>query len=231
MAAIGLALALVSGADGQEAKALAAQGVREYVEGRYADAARDLLASYELVPVPILLFNLGQCARATGHLDDAIDFYVRYLHAAPNAPNVAAARSNLREAEEAKKRPVPGMAEPLRAAEPVRERPRELLPDVPLAPPQNPSPVPAEAVSEAPNQAGHSHWLGASLAAAAAVCLGFTIVGVVREVQYDNAVTAKNWAQFADEQAEYVNAQNWEYAAVALGIAAVGGTAAAVLTW
>jgi tetratricopeptide (TPR) repeat protein len=230
IAAIGLALALASGAESPQAtaKALAGQGVKEYAEGHYAEARRDLLASYDLVPVPILLFNLGQCARAAGHLDEAIDFYGKYLKAAPDAPNAALARSNLKEATEARDRPVPGLgasAPPTVDAQVASEQPqaqKSLLPDTPLAAPQ--------AVSEAPPP-NRSHWLGATLAAAAVICAGFAIVGVVREVQYDQTTPATTWAQYRSGQAQYINAQNWEYAAVVLGIAAAGGTAGALLTW
>jgi hypothetical protein len=85
-------------------------------------------------------------------------------------------------------------------------------------------------VSEAPPP-NRSHWLGATLAVAAVICAGFAIVGVVREVQYDQTTPATTWTQYHSGQEQYVNAQNWEYAAVALGIAAAGGTAGALLTW
>jgi tetratricopeptide (TPR) repeat protein len=251
--AIGLALALVSGADGSKAataKTLAAQGAQEYVAGRYEDAVRDLKAAYDVLGEPILLYNLGQCERARGHIEKAIGYYRDYLKAAPNAPNVAAAKKKLQEALDAKARPVPGgglhgAPPPVAAIVPAPAprsplpAPGEVAPATPaeLAQVQPPSPppeprAPPEAVSETPPPPPHSHWLGATLVTAAAVCAGFAIVGAVRVAQYQSAQGQSAAEPFHDQvAAQQINAENWGTAAIVLGIAAAGGVTGAIFTW
>ena len=239
---IGLALALGSGGSRQPiaAKALGAKGAQEYAAGRYEDAARDLQAAFDLFPAPILLFNLGQCERAQGHLVQAIDFYRRYLEAAPNAPNASAARRKLQEALEAKARPVPGVGRPPSRSDLTPDAVETLPAEPPMVPPparaSSPAiapspPAPAAAVSATPPPAGGSHWLGASLLTAAVVGAGFAIYGVVKVIQYDQIQTAQSWSQYGAALEQQENAQNWEYAAIGLGVAAAGGAVGAGFAW
>ncbi len=212
IAAIGLALVLASGAGSREvdAESLAARGVHEYLAGRYEEAARDLQASYRLVPEPILMFNLGQCERAAGNLQRAIYFYRRYLaEAGPQAPNYLVALDRLKEALQAKARAGPAPAEPAAEQGAVPSDGGEA------------QPVPAPAVSETSNPAKHSHWVGASLAATAIVCAGFGIAGAVEVGGYLNDMQWRSQA----------NANNWAWAAIVLGVATVASTTGAILTW
>ncbi len=238
--AIALALALLSAGDGQEAaKAQAAQGAREYADGHYEAAAHDLLAAYEILKAPILLYNLGQCERARGHIDEAIHYYRQYLAAAPNAPNLAAAKKKLQEALDAKARPVPGATEPPSAvpvpATAVPTPARSPLPaPTEIAPAQA---APTEALTEPPPHTRHSHWLAASLIAASVVCVGIAIVGVVQVVNYNNNQYPSlhgqsNVEPYHDElAADQTAAQTWGTAGYVLGGAALAGTAAAIFTW
>jgi tetratricopeptide (TPR) repeat protein len=220
--AMALTLSLASSGDDQTVagRSLAVRGAKEYAAGQYEEAARDLLAAFQLVPVPILLFNLGQCENALGHLDRAIHFYESYLAASPEGPDVAVARERLREALALKAQR--GQATP--TATPTATATATATP-APTATPTPTEVAPAEAVTEAPSPAGHSHWLGATLVAAAAVCAGFAIVGAVRVVQYDQIT------QYGQALPVNANADNWATAAIVLGIAAAGGAAGAILTW
>jgi tetratricopeptide (TPR) repeat protein len=251
--AIAIALALGPGAGAAQiaaAKTLASQGAQEYVAGHYEEAVRDLKASYDVLQEPILLYNLGQCERARGHIEEAIGYYRAYLKAAPNAPNVAAAKKKLQEALDAKARPVPGgglhgipppvastPAPPPRSPLPA---PSDIAPQTPaeaaqVQPPPAPPPVepaPAGAVTESPEPASHSHWLGATLIAAAVVCAGFAVYGAVQVVQYDQtSKAAATWPQYNQLVAQQSNAQTWEYAAIGLGIAAAGVGTGAIFAW
>ncbi len=239
--AIGLVLTLSAGTDSQTAaaKRLAARGTKEYAAGKYEEAARDLLAAFQLLPAPTLLFNLGQCERAQGHLEQAISFYRSYLDAAPNASNAAVVKEKLQEALKAKE---------------VRDRAAASGPPAPavLVVPSTPgatrvasasSPTkpstgeatasaPAGAVSASPTPGWRAHWVGESLAAGAVVCAAFAIVGLVRVGQYLQLQGQSNLpAQHVQAGSDLPNADNWAVASVVLGIAAAGGTTGAIFTW
>jgi tetratricopeptide (TPR) repeat protein len=56
--------------------------------GHYAEAAGLYEQAYELVPDPILLYDIGQCYRLANELDDALLAYRSYLRTSPkDAPN------------------------------------------------------------------------------------------------------------------------------------------------
>ncbi len=226
-AVIGLALA-VSPAASQRAAKLAHRSVIEYNAGDFPRALRDITAAYELDPRPGLLYNLGQCHRAMGDAAKALFFYRGYLREQPDARNRASVLTIIKELE-AKLAPAapapPPSAAP--AAPPVIV---EAPP--PPSPFSTPTEVPSGAVSEGGPPPGHSHWLGATLATAAVVCAGFAIVGAVRVAEYAAIPTpASNWPQYGQALAVHDNAVNWETAAIVLGVAAVGGTTGAILTW
>ena len=252
--AFAIALALAPGAGAAQlsaAKALAAQGAQEYVEGRYEEAVRDLKAASDVLHEPILLYNLGQCERARGHIEEAIGYYRAYLKAAPNAPNVAAAKKKLQEALDARARPVPGgglhgippPAAPGSIPPPAPRSPlpapSDIAPQTPaeaaqVQPPPSPFPEPAPpaAVTESLEPSGHSHWLGATLVAAAVVCAGFAVYGAIQVVQYDQtSKAAATWPQYDQLVAQQSSAQTWEYAAIGLGIAAAGVGTGAIFAW
>ena len=100
----------------------------------------------------------------------------------------------------------------------------------PPAPPQA-EPAPAGALTEGQEPSGHSHWLGATFVTAAAVCAGFAIYGAVRVVQYNQIQSAKTWSEYGEALEQNANAQNWEYAAIGLGIAAAGVGTGAIFAW
>ena len=63
----------------RQAKAHFRQGAAYYGVGSYEQALKEYLAAYELLPLPDILFNIGQALRMTGHKQRAIDYYRRYL--------------------------------------------------------------------------------------------------------------------------------------------------------
>lgn len=57
--------------------------------------------AYELVPHPVLLFNIGQSYRLAGNLVQAELFYRRYLERDPDGPYAPMARERIQDASEA----------------------------------------------------------------------------------------------------------------------------------
>jgi hypothetical protein len=86
----------VWGADGDKAiaKAHFEAATRLYDIHEYAKALDEYKAAYLAKPDPAFLFNVGQCYRKLGKLDQALEFYREYLKKAPpddpNRPNVEA---------------------------------------------------------------------------------------------------------------------------------------------
>jgi len=71
---------------------LAAQNTKDY------DTAISLYQkAYDLVPHPVLLFNIGQAHRLAGHDPEAKSFYERYLQADPTGPQASIAKDFIRE--------------------------------------------------------------------------------------------------------------------------------------
>ena len=80
-------------ANDAQARALSAEGLTQFKSGHYDEAIAAFQASYALAPLPPLLFNAAQAYRLQGHCDEALTHYRRYLEAAPEAPNRAAAEA------------------------------------------------------------------------------------------------------------------------------------------
>ena len=79
-----------------------AQTAKEYVNaGLAAQNAKDFETAislyqkaYDLIPHPVLLFNIAQAHRLAGHDADALTFYERYLQAEPGRPRRSDNRRN-----------------------------------------------------------------------------------------------------------------------------------------
>lgn len=90
--------------DVAQAKALAVQGMREFQLGNYADSLDLLQKAFKIKPVPALLFNVAQCHRLLGHLEQARRVYRAYIDAAPATDaTVATARAKIAEIDVALK--------------------------------------------------------------------------------------------------------------------------------
>jgi tetratricopeptide (TPR) repeat protein len=72
------------------ARAFFRRGETQFAMGQFAAALKQYQAAYELKPLPGFLFNIGQCHRNLGHLEEAIFSFKRYLRLRPDAPNRAA---------------------------------------------------------------------------------------------------------------------------------------------
>ena len=71
----------------QEAKARYTTGQSHYNLNEFKEALEDFKEAYRLFPDPVFLFNVAQCERQLGNLDEAIKFYRSYLRNKPKAPN------------------------------------------------------------------------------------------------------------------------------------------------
>ncbi|MDX2009419.1 MAG: tetratricopeptide repeat protein [Myxococcaceae bacterium] len=65
------------------ARALALEGKKAFDVGDFRTAIERYEAAYRLKAAPGLLFNLGQCHRKVGALDEALSFFRRYLESNP----------------------------------------------------------------------------------------------------------------------------------------------------
>jgi iron complex outermembrane receptor protein len=68
-------------------------GKKHHDTGEWDAALEEYLAAYQLDPNPAFLFNIGQVYRLKGDAPKALDYYQRYLEAAPNAKGSAEARA------------------------------------------------------------------------------------------------------------------------------------------
>jgi tetratricopeptide (TPR) repeat protein len=71
------------------------QGRVHFEAGRFDDAIHEYLAAHELVPEPVLLFNVALAYRAKGDHDWAATYFERYLALDPDGPGAAEARETL----------------------------------------------------------------------------------------------------------------------------------------
>lgn len=76
----------------RQASAHVKQGDQHKDAGAYDDAAREYQAAYELVPHPVLFFNLAQVYRLKGDREQALEYYERYLAGDPDGRASAQAR-------------------------------------------------------------------------------------------------------------------------------------------
>ncbi len=75
------------------------RGETHFAMGRFAAALKEYEAAYELKPLPGFLFNIGQCHRNLGHLEEAVFSFKRYLRLKPDATNRAAVEELVAELE------------------------------------------------------------------------------------------------------------------------------------
>jgi tetratricopeptide (TPR) repeat protein len=85
----------------EAAKAQYLKGQSAYDLGKYREALQRFEAAYELKPVPALLFNIAQCHRKLGHLEQAANLYRSFLRADPRSAQAEQAQSLLVQVEAA----------------------------------------------------------------------------------------------------------------------------------
>jgi hypothetical protein len=86
-----LSLFVATAAHGADSKKRAAElfkkGEIAYSLGKFSVAVGHFEKAFELLPDPVILFNLAQCHRMLGNAKQSIFFYKGYLRAVPKAPN------------------------------------------------------------------------------------------------------------------------------------------------
>jgi hypothetical protein len=83
--------------DVQEAHTLAVDGQREFNLGNYETALDLLQRSYKKNPLLPVLYNVAQCQRLLGHLEQARRVYKAFLAAAPDSPAAVFAKEKIAE--------------------------------------------------------------------------------------------------------------------------------------
>ena len=106
LATLGLVLGLTSGAmaaSPEKNKALAKQhfeaGVSHFDLAEWEQALVEFKEAYRLKSDATFLYNIAQCHRKLGHVDDALTFYKTYLRRAPEAPNREEVERRIQELE------------------------------------------------------------------------------------------------------------------------------------
>lgn len=79
---------------------------------RFLDAAVEYQAAYDLVPHPLMLYNLAQVYRYAGDKIQALAFYQEFLDTDPDGPAAVAARKYAIRLKERLKRETPDTSEP-----------------------------------------------------------------------------------------------------------------------
>src|SRR5262249_11854389 len=82
-----------SAAAQREARAHFKLGAEHYAAARYDQAILEYQAAYAKVPLPDILFNLGQAHRLARHREEALAGYRRYVVAQPEGVPADEARS------------------------------------------------------------------------------------------------------------------------------------------
>ena len=86
--------------------------------GKFDDALSEYQKAYDAKPLPKLLFNIAQCYRNLGQVDQALFTYKSYLHNVPNASNRTEVEGTIDQLEEEKAR---GESERLRLTPPKQD--------------------------------------------------------------------------------------------------------------
>jgi tetratricopeptide (TPR) repeat protein len=76
------------------------KGKKLFALGRFEEALGHYEKAYEAKPIPAFMFNIAQCHRNLGHLDEAIFSYRRYLTEQPDAEDRAEVEQQIDELEE-----------------------------------------------------------------------------------------------------------------------------------
>jgi tetratricopeptide (TPR) repeat protein len=88
----------------RSAKRHFAKGEKLFALGRFDDALVEYEAAFDAKPLPGFLFNIAQCHRNLGNIDQAIFSYRKYLRESPDAENREAVEQQIQELEDEKER-------------------------------------------------------------------------------------------------------------------------------
>jgi tetratricopeptide (TPR) repeat protein len=107
----------------------------------YDNAIKEFEASYQIKPVPLLLFDIGNVARVAGKSEMAIEYFRRYLKSAPpgTRERIEARRFVGEMTKPGYKPPAPELPPPAAAPPPAVVTPAPAVAPAPVLPP--PAPV------------------------------------------------------------------------------------------
>jgi tetratricopeptide (TPR) repeat protein len=173
--------------DVEAAKAHFHRGTRLYEVGEYRQALEEYKTAHLAKPDPAFLYNIAQCHRQLGDLEQAVTMYKRFLAASPNTVNRGEVEKRVAELEgelAKRKSVVDAQSAQVPTSVPAPS------PPPPLAPPP-PDPVvavPPLAVAAQPSPAESSlrylRWLGVGVTAA--LVGGAIATGVSASSKYDD---------------------------------------------
>jgi tetratricopeptide (TPR) repeat protein len=189
-------LAVEAEDDPAAAKAHFSRGTRLFEVGEYREALVEFKSAHLAKPDPAFIYNIAQCHRQLGDLEQAATMYRRFLAASPNARNRADVEKRVADIEadlEAAKQKL--SPEPLRAPppQPVPPTPLPAAPQADPPPPQAPPAGVAPSAVEVAAEPKPSHsilslrtlrWAGAGLTAALAA--GAITTGILAKSKYDD---------------------------------------------
>ncbi len=131
-----------------------------FTHDRYAPALAEFQAAFAAFPSPKLQFNLGQCERALGHDDAAIDHFQRFLDEAKDVPPALRAEAERYLAETRAHAAEAAAREATITAPTLAPLPAPTTaPPLPVAPPPLVAPPVVEVTSAAPIAAPQHHAL------------------------------------------------------------------------
>lgn len=107
-----------------------AKGDKLFALGRFEEALGHYEKAYEAKPLAGFLFNIAQCHRNLGHIDEAIFSYRKYLTEQPDAENREQVEQQITELEEERDRrnvanvidPPPTIGKPTPGRKPIYAR-------------------------------------------------------------------------------------------------------------
>jgi tetratricopeptide (TPR) repeat protein len=79
-------------------------GEKLFALGRFDEALEEYQMAFDAKPIAGFLFNIGQCYRNLGNLDQAIFSFRKYLTLQPDAPNTESVQQLIAELEDRKSR-------------------------------------------------------------------------------------------------------------------------------
>lgn len=166
----------------KQAKAYVDAGLAAYESGDYDSAVDFYQKAYEVLPHPVLLFNIAQAHRLGGRTAEALESYRRYLAADAKGPHASEAKGFVKELEPI----VARQAEELRKAEQLaaeekarREEEAKPPPDPEPGPDPGPEPVklPPPEEEEEPSSSGGDGMSGMRIAGIATGGVGLVGIG------------------------------------------------------
>ncbi len=96
------------------------RGEKLFALGKFDDALEEYQTAFDAKPLPAFLYNIGQCYRNLGDLDQAIFSFKKYLKLEPEAENREAVERLIEDLEDQKAR---GEGEKFVRKKPTQDRP------------------------------------------------------------------------------------------------------------